>query len=69
MREYALRPKAYTDVDEIGEYIAEHSTVEAAKRVVDEIFKPIFALIHLPLYETNKSDFERAMFAACRFSI
>ena len=39
MREYELHPEAYTDLDEIGEYIGEHSNTDTAKGVAGEIFK------------------------------
>jgi plasmid stabilization system protein ParE len=56
MREYELHPEAYTDLDEIGEYIGEHSNTDAAKRVANEIFKAISALVPFPHQGHHRTD-------------
>ena len=38
MNEFALHPEAYTDLDEIWEYIA-GDNLDAADRVIEEIFQ------------------------------
>jgi toxin ParE1/3/4 len=47
MTGYALHPEAYTDLDEIREYIAEDNP-DAADRVITEIFEGIRALVAFP---------------------
>jgi plasmid stabilization system protein ParE len=44
---YALHPEAYNDIDEIREFIADDS-LDAADRVVTEIFDSIRALVPFP---------------------
>jgi plasmid stabilization system protein ParE len=47
MRKYELHPEAYTDLHEIGQYIADDNRA-AAKRVLGEIFDAMSALVHFP---------------------
>jgi len=47
MTGYALHPEAYTDLDDIREYIAEDSP-GSADRVITEIFDGIRALVPFP---------------------
>ena len=47
MSEYALHPEAFTDLDDIREYIAEDNP-DAANRVITEIFDGIRALVAAP---------------------
>jgi len=47
MTGYALHPEAYTDLDEIREYIAQDNP-DAAGRVITEIFDGIRALVTFP---------------------
>ena len=44
---YALHPAAFTDLDEIRDYIAQKNP-DAADRVISEIFDTIRALVPLP---------------------
>jgi plasmid stabilization system protein ParE len=44
---YALHPEAFTDLDEIREYIAEDNP-DAADRLMSEIFDAIRALVPFP---------------------
>jgi plasmid stabilization system protein ParE len=55
MREYELHPDAYTDLDEIGEYIGGDSP-DTAKRVVDEIFNAVSALAPFPHRGHRRTD-------------
>ena|SRR5690242_14832740 len=47
MREYELHPEAYTDLDEIAEYVALDSP-DAAKRIVNEIFDATSKIVPFP---------------------
>jgi antitoxin ParD1/3/4/toxin ParE1/3/4 len=55
MKEYELHPGAYADLDEIAEYIGEDSA-DAAKRVADQIFRAIAALVPFPHRGHRRSD-------------
>ena len=47
MSQFVLHPEAYSDLTEIWEYIAAES-LDAADRVVDEIYKSINSLVRFP---------------------
>ena len=47
MTEYALHPEAFTDLDEIREYIAEHNP-DAANRVITAMFDAMRSLVAFP---------------------
>lgn len=47
MTGYALHPEAFTDLDDIREYLAEDNP-DAADRVIREIFDGICALVAFP---------------------
>lgn len=47
MSDYALHPEAFSDLDEIREFISEDSPL-AARRVINEIFDGIRALVPFP---------------------
>jgi plasmid stabilization system protein ParE len=47
MNEYAFHPEAFADLDELWEYIAKHN-VDAADRVVDDIFRALRTLVASP---------------------
>lgn len=47
MSGYAFHPEAFTDLDQLWEYIAEHN-VDAADRVVGDIFAALDALVASP---------------------
>jgi plasmid stabilization system protein ParE len=77
MREYELHPDAYTDLDEIGEYIGRDSP-DTAKRVVDEIFNAVSALAPFPHRGHRRTDLtsrplrfirERTKFDAALFEV
>ncbi len=55
MRRYELHPEAYTDLHEIGQYIADDSPA-AAKRVITEIFDAIGALVPFPQQGHRRTD-------------
>jgi len=55
MSGYALHPEAYTDLDEIRSYTADHS-LDAADRVVTEIFDAIRALVPFPNQGHKRPD-------------
>lgn len=55
MTGYALHPEAYTDIQEIADYIAEDSPA-AARRVVNKIFDAIGALIPFPHQGHRRPD-------------
>ena len=55
MSGYALHPEAYTDLDEIRSYTTDHS-LDAADRVVTEIFDAIRALVPLPNQGHKRPD-------------
>jgi plasmid stabilization system protein ParE len=52
---YALHPEAFTDLDGIRGYIAKYS-LDAADRVITEIFDAIRALIHYPHLGHKRPD-------------
>jgi toxin ParE1/3/4 len=47
MSGHALHPEAYTDLDDLRGYIAQHNP-DAANRVITEIFDAIRALVPFP---------------------
>ena len=47
MSGYAFHPEAFTDIDQLWEYIAEHN-IDAADRVVSEIFAALPTLVASP---------------------
>jgi plasmid stabilization system protein ParE len=52
---YALHPEAFTDLDDIRGYIAQHSP-DAADRVITEIFDTIRALVPFPYQGHKRPD-------------
>jgi plasmid stabilization system protein ParE len=52
---YALHPAAFTDLDEILDYIAQKNP-DAAERVIAEIFDTIRALVSLPNQGHRRPD-------------
>ena len=55
MSAYALHPEAFDDIDEIAIYIGQDS-VEAAHRVVDEIYRYIQELVSFPHQGHRRTD-------------
>ena len=55
MSGHALHPEAYTDLDEIRGYIAEDS-LDAADRVITEIFDAIRGLVSFPNQGHKRPD-------------
>jgi plasmid stabilization system protein ParE len=55
MTGFVLHPDAYTDLDEIWEYIAAENH-EAANRVLEEIYQGIRALVPFPHQGHHRSD-------------
>lgn len=55
MREFELHPEAYTDIDEIGQWIGDDSP-DAAKRVVTGIFDAVAALVPFPHQGHRRPD-------------
>jgi plasmid stabilization system protein ParE len=55
MSGFVLHPKAYTDLDEIWEYIAADS-LEAADRVREEIYEAIQSLVPFPYVGHSRPD-------------
>jgi plasmid stabilization system protein ParE len=55
MSGYALHPEAFTDINDIWEYIAE-GNVDAADRVVAEIFAAFGALVASPHIGHRRPD-------------
>ena len=47
MSGYALHPEAFTDIDELWEYVAERN-IDAADRVVVDIFAALRTLVASP---------------------
>lgn len=47
MNRFVLHPEAYTDIDELWEYIASDS-LDAADRVIQEIYRTIDSLVTFP---------------------
>jgi plasmid stabilization system protein ParE len=55
MSEFVLHPQAYTDLDEIWEYIAADS-LDAADRVREEIYEAIQSLVPFPYVGHSRPD-------------
>ena len=55
MSSYALHPEAYTDLEEIADYIAADSP-DAAGRVIEKIFDAIEALVLFPHQGHRRTD-------------
>jgi len=55
MSGYALHPEAFTDLDEIREFIAEANPT-AAQRVITEIFDALRALVQFPHQGHRRPD-------------
>ena len=55
MSGYILHPRAYADLDEIWEFIAEDS-LDAADRVQEEIYQAIRALVPFPNQGHRRTD-------------
>ena len=55
MSAYALHPEAFADIDELAIYIGQDS-VEAAHRVVDEIYSSIQELVLFPHQGHRRTD-------------
>jgi plasmid stabilization system protein ParE len=55
MSGYAFHPEAFTDLDDIREYIAEDNPA-AADKLVDEIFDAIAALVPMPRQGHRRTD-------------
>ena len=55
MSGYAFHPKAFTDIDDLWEYIAERN-LEAADRVVDDIFSALRTLVASPHIGHRRPD-------------
>jgi plasmid stabilization system protein ParE len=53
MSAFALHPEAYADLDEIWEYIADDN-LDAADRVLEEIFRTIRSLADFPHQGHNR---------------
>ena len=47
MNGYAFHPEAFTDLDDIWEFIAEHN-IDAADKVIDEIYDALRKLVEFP---------------------
>jgi plasmid stabilization system protein ParE len=55
MSKFVLHPEAYADLDEIWEYIAPDS-IEAADRVLNEIYQSITSLVGFPHQGHSRPD-------------
>jgi plasmid stabilization system protein ParE len=55
MRGCALHPEAFADLDQLWEYVAEHN-IDAADRVVDDIFAALRALVASPHIGHRRPD-------------
>lgn len=55
MSGYALHPEAFTDINEIWEYIAEDN-IDAADGVVDDIFTALRTLVAAPRLGHRRPD-------------
>jgi toxin ParE1/3/4 len=55
MTGFVLHPDAYTDLEEIWEYIAADN-LDAADRVLEEIYKTIYALVAFPHQGHSRTD-------------
>ena len=58
MSEFVLHPEAYTDLEEIWEYMAADS-LDSADRVVEEIFQAIRSLVPFPYVGHERRDLTR----------
>ena len=58
MSEFVLHPEAYTDLIEVWEYIAADS-LDAADRVIEEIFQAIRSLVPFPYVGQERRDLTR----------
>jgi plasmid stabilization system protein ParE len=54
MSKFVLHPEAYADVDEIWEYIADN--LDAADRVLNEIYESITSLVRFPHQGHSRPD-------------
>ena len=55
MSKFVLHPEAYSDLNEIWEHIAADS-LDAADRVVDEIYESINSLVRFPHHAHSRPD-------------
>jgi len=55
MSQYRIHPGAYTDMDELWEFIAQDS-IDAADRVREEIYQAIQSLIPFPRIGHQRTD-------------
>lgn len=55
MSGYAFHPEAFADIDQLWEYIAERN-VDAADRVLDDIFGALRTLVASPLIGHTRPD-------------
>ena len=55
MSSFVLHPEAFSDLEEIWQYIAADS-LDAADRVLEEIYKAIGALVRFPHQGHSRSD-------------
>ena len=55
MSGYAFHPEAFTDLDQIWEYIAEHN-LDAADRVIADIFEALRMLVASPHIGRRRPD-------------
>jgi plasmid stabilization system protein ParE len=55
MSKFALHPEAYSDLTEIWEYIAADN-LDAADRVIDEVYEAITFLIRFPKTGHSRAD-------------
>lgn len=55
MSAFVLHPEAYADLDEIWEYIADDN-LDAADRVLEEIFQTIRSLVTFPHQGHKRPD-------------
>lgn len=55
MKRFVLHPEAYTDIDELWEYIAVDN-IGAADRIREEIYEAISGLVAFPYQGHKRSD-------------
>jgi len=55
MSQFVLHPEAFADLNEIWEYIAADS-LDAADRVLDEIYESITSLVRFPHQGHSRAD-------------
>jgi plasmid stabilization system protein ParE len=55
MSGFELHPEAYIDIDDLWEFVAEHS-IDAADRVRDKIYDAIQALVPFPHQGHRRTD-------------